>query len=402
MRKPLTAAFLVLLAYGGAVPAAAADPTAPVVGGAQMGTTGVVSSRDVVPPPAVGAASYTVSDLRTGQIYAAKDPHFRSLPASTLKTLTALTLLPRLDPKQVITADGADLQMECTCAGAEAGRPYTVDMLFHGLLIWSANDAANLLAMANGGFDKTLADMNAMAAYLHANDTHAATPSGLDGPGQTISAYDLALINREAYKLPAFREIIGTDRWLFHPAVDGGPQNLLSNKVREHAGEAGVAGLIGGKDGWTSAAMHTLVLFAKRDGRTMMVTLVRGDKTFWEQARQLMDWAFTVPTRAEPVGQLVAPGDPPERPTKALLAAVVGHHRHGAMNGGLHSGLDGGLAGTGSAAALIVATMGYLRWRRRRLSSYLPAAAGSPGPPALAGDADGDADGGDEHVSGTA
>src|SRR5256885_736384 len=174
--------------------------------------------------------------------------------------------------------------------------------------------AADPLAKANGGYDKPLADMNAMAAYLPANDTHAATPSGLDGPDQTISAYDLALINREAYKLPAFREIIGTDRWLFHPAVDGGPQNWLTNKVRQHASEAGVVGLIGGKDGWTSAAMHTLVLFAQRDGRTIMITLVRADNTFWAQARQLMDWAFTVPTKADPVGQLVAPGERPQRP----------------------------------------------------------------------------------------
>src|SRR5947208_977056 len=129
MRKPLTAAFLALLAYGGAVPAAVpaavADPTTPVVGGARMAEPGVVSSPDMVPPPPVAAVSYTVSDLRTGRIYAAKDPHYRSLPASTLKTLTALTLLPRLDPQQVVTADPGDLQMECTCAGAEAGRPYT-------------------------------------------------------------------------------------------------------------------------------------------------------------------------------------------------------------------------------------------------------------------------------------
>src|SRR5690242_10601963 len=334
MRKPLLAAFLVLLAYGGAVPAAAADPTSPSVGGAQMGTTGVVSSHDAPPPPLVGAVSYTVSDPQTGRIYAAKYPHFRSLPASTLKTLTALTLLPRLDPKQVVTADPADLGMECTCAGAVAGQSYTVDMLFHGMLIWSANDAANLLAKANGGYDKTLEDMNAMAAYLHADDTHAATPSGLDGPGQSISAYDLALINREAFKLPAFRDIIGTDHWLFHPTVDGGPQNALTNKVREHAGQAGVGGLVGGKDGWTSAAMHTLVLFARRGDRTMMVTLVRADNTFWMQGRQLMDWAFTVPDKADPVGQLVAPGDQPQRAKNAPPAVASAVRRgHDTLRG---------------------------------------------------------------------
>ena len=74
----------------------------------------------------------------------------------------------------------------------------------------SGNDAAYALARVGGGRDATLAAMNAQARRLGAHDTVAKDPSGLDAPGQTSSAYDLALIGRAALQLPAFRTYVTT------------------------------------------------------------------------------------------------------------------------------------------------------------------------------------------------
>ena len=52
------------------------------------------------PLPRTSAHGVLVADLDTGQVLAAKDPHGRYAPASTLKTLTAVTLIPRLDPRR--------------------------------------------------------------------------------------------------------------------------------------------------------------------------------------------------------------------------------------------------------------------------------------------------------------
>ena len=48
--------------------------------------------------PSVHASSYVIADAGTGQVLAAKDPHGHFLPASTLKILTADTLMPVLKP----------------------------------------------------------------------------------------------------------------------------------------------------------------------------------------------------------------------------------------------------------------------------------------------------------------
>ena len=87
-------------------PHAAWEPDT-VVGGSRLADTGVVVDRpaSVVAPPEVYDVSYVVADLDSGEILAAKSPHAWLRPASTLKTLTALTLLPVLNPRGVVVAN---------------------------------------------------------------------------------------------------------------------------------------------------------------------------------------------------------------------------------------------------------------------------------------------------------
>lgn len=181
-----------------------------VVGGSRMAETGVLVDRpaSVPAPPEVYDVSYVVADLETGEILAAKSPHAWLRPASTLKTLTALTLMPRLDPRRVVVA-GQDAQDAAgSRVGILAGNRYPVSSLFDAMLMFSANDAVYALADAAGGYDATVALMNAKAEQIGAHDTLTVDPSGLDDGAQRSSAYDLALIGRDAMRLPAFRAAI--------------------------------------------------------------------------------------------------------------------------------------------------------------------------------------------------
>src|SRR6185503_801011 len=177
------------------------------VGGAQLAAPGVIVNLGpgVPAPPAMPGASFLVADMDTGQILAARAPHVRHLPASTLKALTALTLIPRLDASRQVMVRPEDVAVEGSHVGVLAGTSYSVRSLMQGLLMASGNDAAYALAGANGGVAGTLAQMNATATGLGALDTVAMDPSGLDKPGQSSSVYDLALIGRAAMKLPDFR-----------------------------------------------------------------------------------------------------------------------------------------------------------------------------------------------------
>ena len=108
-----------------------------------------------------------------------------------------------------MVADEADSHVECNCVGVKAGRTYTARQLLDALLLVSGNDAANTLAHMLGGQEAAVAKMDAKAASLGAVNTHASTPSGLDGPGGSgwSTAHDLAVIFRAAMANPVFAQI---------------------------------------------------------------------------------------------------------------------------------------------------------------------------------------------------
>ena len=177
---------------------AVAEPTDPI-GGERLGATGITvwsGAPGAVPPPEPLAQAWLVADIGTGTVLATRNPHQKLRPASTLKTLTALALLPRLDPAATYTPVDEDALQDGSLVGLVPGTTYTIKSLFEGMLLSSGNDAAHALANAAGGLQQTVALMNATAKELQAYDTVAANPSGLDDDVQLTSAYDLALIAR--------------------------------------------------------------------------------------------------------------------------------------------------------------------------------------------------------------
>ena len=296
----------------GPVAAAAGGPavTDPI-GGAQLGAPGVIVNLGpgVPAPPAMPGASFLVADMDTGQILAARAPHTPRLPASTLKTLTALTLIPRLDASAKILVEPQDVRVEGSRVGVLAGTAYSVPTLFRGLLLASGNDAANALARANQSVAVTLSEMNATAADLGAFDTVAKDPSGLDKPGQTSSAYDLALIGRAAMRLPDFRGYVSTKT----ATVPGGrssdgltsPAFRINNHNRLLYNYQGAIGI---KNGYTIAARQTFIAAATRAGKTYIVTEMGSANGSWRPTAALLDWAFAHGTQVTPIGELVEPG----------------------------------------------------------------------------------------------
>ena len=105
--------------------------------------------------------------------------------------------------------------------------------------------------------------MNQEARRLRANQTHAVTPSGLDGPGQYTSACDLALIARACFAREDFRRYIAT-RVAYVPAQPGKPGFQI---VNDNTLLDGVSGMLGGKTGFRQLArgIGFIVQPARRD-----------------------------------------------------------------------------------------------------------------------------------------
>jgi len=131
-------------------------------------------------------------------VLAAKDPHGWYLPASTLKVLTAISLIPVLNPNGMVVASKQATTVSPNIVGLLPGHAYKISDLFTALLTISANDAAVALTQASGSFGRGMTLINAEARHLQADDTVAVQPNGLDAAGQHTSAYDLALIARRA------------------------------------------------------------------------------------------------------------------------------------------------------------------------------------------------------------
>ncbi|MFC5747088.1 D-alanyl-D-alanine carboxypeptidase family protein [Actinomadura rugatobispora] len=383
----VTASFLAPLDAPGANAAAPAagrtpEPAKPKepVGGPQLGGRGVIvnAASGVPAAPKIKASSWIVADAGSGEVLGAKDPHGHYLPASAIKTLTTLALVRRLNPAQMVLPTQATCDVEGTKVGMTTKMQYKVSDMFYALMMMSANDAALGLAQANGGLEKTLADMNAEARRINAHDTLAGSPNGLDKDlGLTVktqhtSAYDLALILREGLKIPDFRKYTET---IDHPfpapptkkerkrgKKTGGYPIHTHNRMLPGQSQA-YKGMIGGKNGYTIAARQTFVAAAERDGRTIVISLMRADEQPSRLAKELLDWGFAAAGKARPVGTLVPPGDPDAAKKKSsdknLLPTNPITHDDSAGGWGLL--VAGGAAAVGVAGGLL-----FLGMRRRR------------------------------------
>lgn len=300
------------------VPKATVDPKLSV-GGERLASMGLVVDLPpgVPAPPKLKDVSWVLADMDTGEVVAAKAAHARMLPASTLKTLTALTLIPKVDAERAFRATAEDANADGTRVGLLPGQTYTGRQLFSALLMSSGNDAAYALARAGGGRDATLAAMNEQARQLGAHDTVAKDPSGLDAPGQTSSAYDLALIGRAAMQLPEFRRYVTTKQMKF-PGAKGKNGKRATFVISNHNRLLyNYEGTIGIKNGYTNAAKRTFISAVTRGGKTYILTEMYGLDNSWRPQAAMYDWAFRWGARAKPVGRLVDRGEVTESPKPA-------------------------------------------------------------------------------------
>ena len=372
------------------------DPVLRAVGGDALATDGLVVPRGAPKPPALTATSWLVADLDTGEVLGGCGPHVYGTPASVQKLLLVATVMDKLNPKQVATITDGDLDIEpySSAVGLLKGGRYTVSTLWLGLLLNSGNDAANTLARlggGRGGQPATVAAMNAEAQRLGAYQTHAETPSGLDGPGQFTSAYDLALIARQCFAKPDFRKYALTERTQI-PAQKklkkGGFQIQNENKLIYN-----YPGAMGGKTGFTKLARHSYVGGAERNGRRLVATVLGAEAAplrGWQQGAALLDWGFKLP-KAASVGKLVEPGGPDPHGTATAASAAPAQPSgqqtapvavRAATNRGMSLGVAAALAIVLAAAPLLL----LLTQRRRRRLRRRTGSAGGAGSPSSSPD----------------
>ena len=179
-RRRVGALLAVLLALLGCASAQAAKPQKP---------------KHESPGPKVLAKSWALIDGRTGEVLTSHAGNEPRLIASTTKLMTAYVAMHDLPFDKIVKAQPYEYEYGESVMGLQAGEKISVRDLLYGLILLSAGDAANTLAIdAAGSVKKFVAEMNRYAAALGLTNTHYANPVGLDQRGNYSSAFDLATL----------------------------------------------------------------------------------------------------------------------------------------------------------------------------------------------------------------
>ena len=202
----------------------------------------------------VPAKSCIVVDDSDTVIYA-KNPSARLPPASTVKLVTAMVALDRLDPEARVRVSSRAGAVRSIPPILRAGEELSVSDLLHLALMKSVNSAAVALAeQAAGSEEEFVRLMNRKAKELGANDTHFVTASGLPKGTQYTTARDLTIILKKALSYPLIREIVGKKEW--RTTTAGGRELAVENTDDLLWSRSG---MVGGKTGFTSSARHCFV-----------------------------------------------------------------------------------------------------------------------------------------------
>lgn len=234
--------------------------------------------------PAVNAKGVTVLDLSSGVSLIKKNANKKMYPASTTKIMTALLAIENaksLNEKVEFTKE-AILRNEIggSNIGIRPGEKLTLKECLYGMLLASANEVANALAIhVSGSIEKFAKLMNKKARDLGCTHTHFSNPSGLYEKNHYTTPEDLAKIAREAIKLEVFREIAGTRTHVIPKTnlmdekrpVSNTHQLLNPVKLPKYKYDYCYAG----KTGYTEESKNNLVSYAKK-GTMDVVCVVMG------------------------------------------------------------------------------------------------------------------------------
>lgn len=245
-------------------------------------------------PPVLTARSIVIVDKNSAVPLYTKNQNEEVLPASTVKIMTALVALDYYDLLQTLPVNylndlGQQLKLQ-------PGEHLSVEELLKALLIYSANDAAQVLAQNYpGGELAFVATMNQKAFDLGLKRTHFANPTGLDSDNLNhrlvdysyTTASDLTHLTRVALKNEVFRQIVATQKTTISNSE--GQTRLIEN-LNQLLGR--VRGVMGVKTGWTQDAGECLVTYIYRDGHEIVITLL-GSQNRFAETTQLVEWVYS-------------------------------------------------------------------------------------------------------------
>lgn len=236
--------------------------------------------------PILSAQGAMAVDLDSAVVLFEKNADYPLLPASTTKIMTALVVLDHYKPEQIIKV--GRVSVEGQKMHLIMNEEITVEDLLYGLLVYSANDAAEAFAADfPQGRDAFIKAMNEKAIKVGMKNTKFVNPTGLDQDGHRSTARDMVHLAQIAMSNELFAKIVATQQKTVK-SIDGKHIHYLRN-INELLGK--VEGVYGVKTGWTEGARENLVTTVKRNDKTVLIALLGSQDRFGE-TKELIEWIY--------------------------------------------------------------------------------------------------------------
>lgn len=254
----------------------------------------------------------------SGKILFEKNIHEKAFPASITKIATALyalelkksnldeifevsknavgSITPSAKKQSNFRSPAYLLETDATHMSLKAGEQLPFYELLSGMLIASANDAANVVAEKLAkSIPEFVEQMNLYIKQIGCNNTHFCNPHGLHHPDHQTTAYDMAMIAKEAWKHPLFREIVAKKKHICPKTNLEYERTLVQTNMLLRSGSFHYSKAVGIKTGYTGRAGTTLVSAASSEDRTLIAVVMGSPSTKdrYEDSIRLFEAAFS-------------------------------------------------------------------------------------------------------------
>ncbi|MBR6772698.1 MAG: D-alanyl-D-alanine carboxypeptidase [Clostridia bacterium] len=273
-----------------------------------------------------------VIDAATGQVLFDKNKDESISPSGLVKIMTALVAVESGTPvsnKVTVTSAALDpLGTGIRSMSLVAGEQLTIEACLQGMILDSANDAANVIAEVIGGDIATFVkNMNDKAASLGLEDTEFVNAHGLPESGQTTTAYDMALILRAALTNTEFAKIFGTqEATVLATNYTTTPRNFMTRcRMNRNDSQQAFDGSLGGVIGYSTDTGYIIATAAVREGRTLIAVVAKSESedSLYADATALLEYGFDGFTEHSFAGSEFASGEIPLTEAGVKVGTVV-------------------------------------------------------------------------------
>ncbi|MFO0862633.1 MAG: serine hydrolase [Candidatus Saccharibacteria bacterium] len=236
------------------------------------------------------ASAAEIYDVSSGRVLYGKNTTDKLPMASLTKITTVLTLLQNhhnLDEIITIPDNLPPLQAADQKIGITPGEQFTLRDLLKATLIYSANDAANALAIWDAGsIDNFAEKMNTQASKWELKNSQYKNPTGLDAEGHYSTTEDLVTLSSILLKSPQVREIVNTPKTSI--TSQAGKTYTLTTTNKDLA----LPTIYGIKTGQTDLAGECLILLGRNKAGHEIITVVLHSPNRFLESQNMVNYAF--------------------------------------------------------------------------------------------------------------